>query len=164
MDNRQIYTDDQPQSGHGAPAHARYRDDPASDDEDILLPPSASDSLRQVGMEDPESPRKPSWKARIRNNLPPRLIQYWHATATWVKGPDPPRIFSISPLFPTVQHAPIRLLDRYAPKKIHRIILLLCFYAAWLLAFSLIQWRSSFASEIPGYGAPVRLGCTAHYW
>ncbi|KAF2157756.1 hypothetical protein K461DRAFT_219004 [Myriangium duriaei CBS 260.36] len=96
--------------------------------------------------------------------MPPRLLRYWSATAKWVRGPQPPRIYTITPLFPTIQHAPLALLDKYAPKKIHRVALLVAVYAAWLLSFSLVQWKSSFASEIRGYGAPVRLSCHARYW
>jgi hypothetical protein len=37
-------------------------------------------------------------------------------------------------------------------------------YLSWLLAFSLVLWKSSFAASIPGYGTPIRLGCSARYW
>ncbi|PNS21182.1 hypothetical protein CAC42_3520 [Sphaceloma murrayae] len=167
--NGQRYTDDDrdQETGRGA-AVERYRDDPHpdddDDDDDTLLPPSASDSLRQVGMEDPGTPARPTLKARVRDRIPPRLLRYWKATATWVQGPKPPRIYKIAPIFPVIQHAPLHLVDRFAPKRMQRAGLLLFFYAAWLLAFSLVLWRSSFASEISGYGSPARLSCGAKYW
>lgn len=145
----------------------RYHDDPRFSDEEETLLPSASDSLhvRRVGLEEPGSASSnKSWKVRLQQRIPPRLHRYWENTVIWVKGPDPPRIFSITPIFPAIQHAPLKLLDRYAPKRIHRFWLLIAFYGAWILAFVLIQWRSSFAGEIPGYGAPVRLWCGATYW
>jgi len=140
-----------------------YHDDPLSEEETLL--PSARDSLQHTDMDDPHSrPRNHSWKARITERIPPRVQRYWANTVEWVKGPDPPRIFSINPIFPSIQHAPLRLLDRYAPKKAQRFWLLVAFYACWLFAFVLIQWKSSFAEEVAGYGAPVRLWCGAHYW
>ncbi|KAK5166505.1 uncharacterized protein LTR77_008048 [Saxophila tyrrhenica] len=105
-----------------------------------------------------------TWKEHISGRIPPRLKRAWAATVKWAKGPDPPRIYSIEPIFPKIQHAPLALLDRYAPKKIHKFGLLLAVYFSWLLAFSLVLWRSSFAASIPGYGTPVRLGCYARYW
>ena len=106
----------------------------------------------------------PSWRDRISRRIPPRLKTAWAATVKWVKGPQPPRIYVIHPIFPKIQHAPIALLDRYAPKKMQRFWLLMAVYAAWLLAFSLVLWKSSFSAQIPGHGTPIRLGCQARYW
>ena len=105
-----------------------------------------------------------TWRDRITDRLPPWAIRAWERTATWVKGPDPPRIFTITPVFPKIQHAPIALLDHYAPKKIHCFWLLMLLYGCWLLAFSLVLQASSFSASIPGYGSPVRVGCGAQFW
>lgn len=158
-----------------------YHDDPRAqggggDDDDEMLPPASrtrnltlntdqNQNLRQVSMEDPAWSPKWSWTPAVHHaRIPPRLLRYWHATVGWVKGPQPPRIYTIHPYFATVQHAPLGLLDRYFPKRLHRTLLLIAVYAAWFLAFSLVLWKSSFASEIRGYGAPVRLSCHSHYW
>ena len=139
-----------------------YHDESPSEEETFL--PRPSESLGRVGMEEPGSLTRRAWQSRLQNRIPPRATSLWKTTATWVKGPDPPRIFTISPFLPSVQHAPLGLLDRYAPKRYHRFWLLVVFYLAWLLSFILIQWKSSFTSDIPGYGAPVTLWCGATYW
>jgi len=82
----------------------------------------------------------------------------------WAKGPNPPRPWRIKPLFPTIQEAPIRLLDHYAPKRTHRVALLFAAYFLYILAFVLVQRESSFAGEIPGYGNPARISCAASFW
>lgn len=140
-----------------------YHDEIDSSDSQILLPPG-SDSVRQVGMNDPGTSSRRSWLARAKARIPRRLIIYSDAVVKWVKGPNPPRPYRIEPIFPSIQHAPLALLDRYAPKKIQRFGLLMALYLSWILAFSLVQYKSSFAGEIPGYGAPVRLWCGANYW
>ncbi|CAD0020687.1 unnamed protein product [Aureobasidium pullulans] len=67
--------------------------------------------------------------------------------------------------YPWMQrHAPLALLDRYAPKKMQRFWLLFVFYICWILSFALILHKSSFAADVQDYGSPVRLGCTARYW
>ena len=115
--------------------------------------------LRLGGGED-----RTSWRTRTADKIPPRLRSAWDATVTWVKGPNPPRIFTITPFCPKIQHAPIALLDRYAPKTVHRFWLLVLLYASWLLAFSLVLRASSFSASIPGHGSPIRLSCGARYW
>ncbi|KAK5726308.1 hypothetical protein LTR17_012837 [Elasticomyces elasticus] len=106
----------------------------------------------------------PSWRQRIAERVPRPLKNAWRSTVTWVKGPQPPRIFSITPVFPKVQHAPLALLDGYAPRKAQRFWLLVALLASWFLAFSLVLRSSSFSESIPGHGAPVRLSCSARYW
>jgi hypothetical protein len=86
------------------------------------------------------------------------------AAARWAKGPNPPRIHTIQPLFPLIQEAPIRLLDNYIPKRRHRISLLIGYYFLWTLTFALVRERSSIATEIEGWGAPGSIGCGNTYW
>lgn len=140
----------------------RYHDDP--DDTDSV---GADSPLRQtptIELEGLSSRLNPSWQQKISDRMPPGLYRAWVATRKWVKGPQPPRIYTITPLFPKIQHAPLAILDRYAPRKTHRTLLLGFWYAAWLFAFSLALWRSSFAAQVSGYGSPTRLGCSARYW
>jgi hypothetical protein len=96
--------------------------------------------------------------------IPPRLQRVCKATATWVKGPQPPRPWKIHPIFPKVQIAPVQLLNSYFPKRKHKVILLLFFYFCWLLSFGLVLHRSAFAADIPGYGSPVRVRCNDRFW
>ncbi|KAI4180455.1 MAG: hypothetical protein L6R41_007232 [Letrouitia leprolyta] len=51
------------------------------------------------------------------NWVPFRLRQFARAVAAWTKGPDPPQIQKITPFFPSLQQAPVRLLARYFPGK-----------------------------------------------
>ncbi|KAF2769188.1 hypothetical protein EJ03DRAFT_251043, partial [Teratosphaeria nubilosa] len=96
--------------------------------------------------------------------IPDPLHRAWHATVAWVNGPAPPRIYTITPLFPKLQHAPLTLLNHYAPSRIHRVLLYLLWCLSWLLTFSLILRASSFSASVPHHGSPVRLSCSARYW
>lgn len=141
-----------------------YHDESSSDESDTFGPDAPLRPQRPSSELDYNRPTTSSWRNSIAERLPPGAKRAWAATVKWVKGPQPPRIYRINPIFPKVQHTPIALLDRYAPRKIHRFALLVLLYFAWLLSFSLVLWRSSFAAHIPGYGSPVRLSCTARYW
>ena len=96
--------------------------------------------------------------------VPLPLRKAGRATANWVKGPRPPRDLHITPWLPGIQEAPIRLLDRYAPKKRHRVVLLLVLHASWLLTWSLMLWHNSSSGYIKGYGQPANLWCGASFW
>ncbi|KAK6435926.1 hypothetical protein LTR95_007882 [Oleoguttula sp. CCFEE 5521] len=139
-----------------------YHDD--SDESDSFGPDAPLNSSRPSTELDYNKARQPTWREDIAARIPPSIRRGWKATAIWAEGPKPPRIFSITPFLPKIQHAPIALLDRYAPRKIHRFGLLLLFYFAWLMTFSLILYRSSLSADIPAYGTPVRLTCTSRYW
>ncbi|KAJ9497691.1 hypothetical protein H2202_006724 [Exophiala xenobiotica] len=86
------------------------------------------------------------------------------AVVTWVKGPVPPRILKIEPIFPKIQQAPPRLLDRYAPTRKQRLILLVGLYACWFLTWSLMLKQHSTSGFIKGYGKPQNLWCGASFW
>ncbi|KAM0723601.1 hypothetical protein Q7P37_000588 [Cladosporium fusiforme] len=140
-----------------------YHDDP--EDSDSV---GADSPLRQTPTIELEGVNRrlhnPTWQESVADRIPPGFHRAWAATKTWVKGPQPPRIYNITPYFPKVQHAPLALLDRYAPRGAHRALLFAFWCALWLLVFGLALWRSSFAAHIPGYGSPTRLGCGARYW
>jgi len=137
-----------------------YRDDPEQNvGEDRAFEADATlDSAGSDGY------GKPNWRAAINDRIPPRMVTAWEAVKTWTKGPQPPRIYSITPIFPKIQSAPIALLDRYAPKGVHKLGLLVLFYACWIGAFWMVLWKSSISTNIQGYGTPLRLGCGARYW
>ncbi|KAK5137744.1 hypothetical protein LTR08_007315 [Meristemomyces frigidus] len=139
-------TDDDATIGPDAPLNSSSR------------PSSSFDGLELAGLSDP------SWHHPITKHTPPGLKHAWQATLTWVRGPDPPRIYTIHPFLPNIQHAPIRLLDHYAPKQIHRFWLLLLLYATWILSFALVLRASSRSAAIPGHGTPIHLNCGARYW
>ncbi|KAK4964908.1 hypothetical protein LTR66_012201 [Elasticomyces elasticus] len=121
-------------------------------------------ATRPDDFEESRASKDVSWTSRVSDRIPHRLKRISRAVVNWVKGPDPPRPYRIQPWFPSVQHAPLMLLDRYAPKRMQKFGLLVAVCALWLLSFSLILHQSAFASEVEGYGAPVRLGCGSRYW
>lgn len=86
------------------------------------------------------------------------------AVATWVEGPVPPRVHKIEPIFPRIQQAPIRFLDKYVPRRKQRIILLMALYACWFLTWSLMLKHHSTSGYIKGYGRPRNLWCGASFW
>jgi hypothetical protein len=96
--------------------------------------------------------------------IPAPLQRTSKTVVKWVKGPQPPRIWKINPIFPNIQKAPLRLLQRYCPKRKHKVGLLIGFCFIWLLTFVTVLRKSAFASEVAGYGSPVRLSCAARYW
>jgi hypothetical protein len=128
----------------------------------------ANDALSALGVEeDPDSPPSPpTWPSNynFERYVSPVLLRAWRATKEWVKGPQPPRPWRIVPIAEKIQTWPIRMRDRYLPKKIHKIGALLLFYFLWLLTFSLVLNKSAFTTEVPGYGTPVQIGCLARFW
>jgi len=145
------------------PHSGRYHDDAASTtSEDTVTPAQSPTNAGPPSDEDGllTSSRKP----RIAQFVPVPVRRVWKAVVRWVKGPRPPRPYRIEPFFPQIQTAPIRLLDRYVPKRRHRILLLVVFYFFWLLSFASVLHKSAFASDVPGYGSPTRIGCGSRYW
>ncbi|KIX09609.1 uncharacterized protein Z518_00689 [Rhinocladiella mackenziei CBS 650.93] len=96
--------------------------------------------------------------------IPLPIRKTCRAVVTWIKGPVPPQVLKIEPIFPKIQQAPIRLLDKYAPKKKQRIILLVALYACWFLTWSLMLQHHSTSGFIKGYGRPQNLWCGASFW
>ena len=90
--------------------------------------------------------------------------QYLRAAVKWSQGPPNARDHKITPLFPAVQHAPIRLLDKYLPRPLHRGILLFVYLTLWLVTFALVMRAGLAATEIPGWGTPTDIGCGSSYW
>lgn len=84
--------------------------------------------------------------------------------SSWSRGPDPPQIQKITPIFPSTQEAPIRLVNRYLPKRKHKALLLAFVLFSWTLAFSLTLHHSATSGEIKGYGTPQNIWCGASYW
>lgn len=145
----------------------QYHDE--SDDSETVVGPDAPlrapfSQSPSIELDGPIGRRHQPWSDRIAERIPPRVKKGWASTKKWVKGPQPPRIYSIRPIFPDIQHVPLALLDRYAPKKAQRFWLLIALYASWLFMFSVVLYKSSVTASIPGHGSPVNLRCTTRYW
>ncbi|OCT52769.1 LCCL domain containing protein [Cladophialophora carrionii] len=156
----------------------RYRDDeedPAAgilraEDDPDNVPGSPELHIRST----PDSPTTgtlpiPIWLRESASSfrykwVPLPVRKAGRAIVTWVKGPQPPRVLRIEPIFPKIQQAPIRLLDKYAPKKKQRVILLMALYVCWFLTWSLMVKQHSTSGFIKGYGRPTNLWCGASFW
>lgn len=108
-------------------------------------------------IQDQRSPAFMKW-------VPIPIRRVSQAAVRWAKGPNPPHIHTIKPLFPHIQETPIRLLDKYAPKRRHRITLLIAFYSCWIFTFAMVMRQGTIATEIEGWGVPVNIGCGNTYW
>ncbi|KAI0123217.1 hypothetical protein BJ170DRAFT_736484 [Xylariales sp. AK1849] len=86
------------------------------------------------------------------------------AVVQWSKGPQSARDYKIKPLFPSIQEAPLWLLDKYLPKKNHQAWLFVAYAVCWLLAFCLVMRQGLQASEIEGFGLPSDITCGTTYW
>ncbi|KAI4242932.1 MAG: hypothetical protein L6R40_003805 [Gallowayella cf. fulva] len=96
--------------------------------------------------------------------VPYPLRHFARRVAEWTKGPGPPQMQKINPLFPSIQEAPVRLIARYFPKPVHKAALLAFFLFCWLLIFSLVLHHSASAGNIKDYGKPQPIWCGASYW
>lgn len=120
-------------------------------------------------MSDDTSPPTPRFlqdqgSFRYMRWMPMPVRRVGRAAAKWAKGPSPPQVHAIQPLFPAIQEAPIRLLERWAPKKKHKITLLISVYICWILMFAVVLHQSTIVTEIEGWGAPIEIGCGNTYW
>src|SRR4051812_36001180 len=103
----------------------RLADIPAlTDDEADSLPESRDFHIRSAS-ETPETSETalpiPIWLRESANTfkykwVPLPIRKTSRALVKWVKGPVPPRVLRIDPIFPKLQRAPIALLDKYTPK------------------------------------------------
>jgi hypothetical protein len=154
-----VFNNDEERARYGLRERDDHPDDPI--DESTLLPLDefSDDSTPPTPrfMQDEGSYRYLKW-------IPAPVRHISKAAVEWAKGPNPPQIQVIKPWFPSIQEAPIRLLDQYLPKKRNRISLLIAFYFCWILAFVLVMRESSFATEIEGWGKPGSIGCGNTYW
>jgi hypothetical protein len=82
----------------------------------------------------------------------------------WARGPPTPITYKIKPIFPTVQQAPIWLIDRYLPNKKHKIWLVMVYFAVWIVAYALVMRQGLRASDIPDWGTPSDIGCGNTFW
>ncbi|KAL1877109.1 hypothetical protein VTK73DRAFT_8846 [Phialemonium thermophilum] len=96
--------------------------------------------------------------------VPYSVRRVLRATVRWAHGPPNPRPYKIDPLFPTVQHAPLWLLDRYLPRHRHRLWLVAAYAVVWIVTYALVMREGLVATEIDGWGEPAEVGCGSTYW
>ncbi|KAJ2898511.1 uncharacterized protein MKZ38_003861 [Zalerion maritima] len=120
-------------------------------------------SLEMSDNSDNLPPPRKGW-AKLVNKIPPPVRKAWNFVAEWSRGPEDARPHQIRPILPQIQELPVRLLDQFVPKRKHRILLYIIYCGIWFMTFSLMFRRSTFASEIKGWGVPQNLGCGDAYW
>jgi hypothetical protein len=98
------------------------------------------------------------------NWVPLSVRQFGRFVKDLSRGPEPPKIQRITPWLPTVQEAPLYLVDRYLPKRRYKALALAAVYGAWLLTFSLVIKNSADSGHIKGYGTPTSIWCGASLW
>lgn len=86
------------------------------------------------------------------------------AAVEWLRGPDPPKPLLLTPIFPHIQRKPVDWLNKFCPKRKHKLLLLLTVYAAWSLSWSLTLHFSVSCNEIKGFGKPQPISCTSNHW
>ncbi|PGH01112.1 hypothetical protein GX51_05428 [Blastomyces parvus] len=146
---------------------------PLTDDEDDRYM-DEPDGIQQLGMSggvesSPTTLPIPVWLAESSKSfhwkwVPLPLRKAGRSTVNWLKGPNPPRVLLLNPLFPSIQAMPIKLRDRFFPKRKYKIGLLLAVYFAWFLPWALVLRNSASGGHIEGYGKPAPISCGASYW
>ena len=163
--------------GNDAPARVRVSDVerqvPADPDAAVVGPDHPDAPIRGSPLvEDLEQDSSPPTPRFIQDEGPWKRFKWvpypvrrlLRATVRWARGPPNPVRFRIEPLFPAVQHAPIVLLDRFLPRRRHRALVVLGYFALWVLAFALVMRHGLSATEIAEWGRPTPIGCGSTYW
>ena len=96
--------------------------------------------------------------------VPLPVRSFARSVNAWSKGPEPRQIQKITPWFPSIQEAPLRLVDRFLPKKRYKALALGFLYSTWILIFSLVLHHQATSGNIEGYGTPSSLWCGASFW
>ncbi|TGZ83227.1 hypothetical protein EX30DRAFT_354385 [Ascodesmis nigricans] len=85
------------------------------------------------------------------------------ALVPWVQGPSPPLDVAFTPLFPTLQQWPSRVLDRMLKRRKVKALALGSFLLLWLVLFSIVVHYSRFADRVEGI-IPNHLSCDEAFW
>ena len=161
-------SDDSGPQAHDSDAQSPWEDEQAPDPSivdsaDLHIRSSSSSDVERGRLPLPvwmrESSKSFNWRW-----VPLPIRELTRFAISWSKGPHPPQIQKITPFFPFIQEAPLKLVDRFLPKRKHKAALLAFFYLGWVLTFSLIIRHSASSGSIEGYGKPQPLWCGANYW
>ncbi|CAG8975421.1 hypothetical protein HYALB_00010368 [Hymenoscyphus albidus] len=101
---------------------------------------------------------------------PPRssrnlFAQTYNSFANFLKGPNPPRIQTITPWFPSIQNYPVELLDRRLPTRKRKVTALSIFCLVWVVLVGLILHKSTATGKVPGTNLPIKhIDCVKTLW
>jgi hypothetical protein len=154
--------------GEGREEAARLYVPPLLEDDERLSNPDTSEDLPPPDVE-AGSGALPVWLQESSKSfrwgwVPLPLRKAGRVTANWIKGPDPPHMLLLKPLFPRIQELPVQYLDRFFPKRKHKISLLILLYATWFLPFFSVLVHSRSSGYIEGYGQLQTLSCRTNFW
>ncbi|EDP51606.1 hypothetical protein KXW98_007304 [Aspergillus fumigatus] len=125
----------------------------------------SADSARAGQEHCTREPLLPVYEHQQQNRTPPRRFSCSvSAIWSWVLGPSPPHIYQIRPLLPRWQTAPGRLVERFFPRTISKVLLLLSCLAFWGVVFIASLQPAIASSDVTGYGQPVKLSCHSRLW
>jgi hypothetical protein len=153
--------------GEGREEATRLYVPPLLEDDDRLVDPDTSEDLPPPDVETGHA--LPVWLRESSKSfrwgwVPLPLRKIGRSTANWVKGPDPPHMLLLKPLFPRVQELPVQYLDRLFPKRKYQTLLLILLYVSWFLPWFLVLLHSRSSGYIEGYGRPQTLSCSSNFW
>lgn len=145
------------------------------------ITPSASSSLtpeeprstaatptprKSLEIEDTAQPQRtsPAWRtwSNFEARLPAPVARASRKTVGWLKGPEPPKTYQITPVLERFQTLPVRTLARLP--RWARAGIFLAAFVLWAVLFAVILTNFSTPTNFAGYGAPVALSCVTSLW
>ena len=135
-------------NAHGEPRGSRgdRRHEAVADEEAQLLLPTEQFEFEE--------------NAETQRLAPRRPVKFLQRIA----GPDPPRIQSIKPFFPSAQRYPINIVDRYFATLTRKILLLIAFLLLWIIAYSIPLSAGNHAIKDAHNDYVVNLDCVDALW
>ncbi|KAJ5689227.1 hypothetical protein N7462_003619 [Penicillium macrosclerotiorum] len=153
--------------GDGREEGTRLYVPPLLEDDERLANPDASEDLPPPDVEAGHA--LPVWLQESSKSfrwgwVPLPIRKAGRVTASWIKGPDPPHMLLLKPLFPRIQELPVQYLDHFFPKRKQKMGLLFVLYLSWFLPWFLVLLHSRSAGYIEGYGQLQTLSCSTNFW
>ncbi|ROV89137.1 hypothetical protein VSDG_08885 [Cytospora chrysosperma] len=126
--------------------------------EDIALRGSIDEEAHMLPSHDFEEGEQVVYEREPKISGPPSKGK------SWLRGPHPPRIQTIRPLFPDFQQAPTRLLQRTCPTTRSKRLLFFAFIVIWTLFFTVPLAISSIPTTDDTGRDVVNLDCIDTLW
>ncbi|KAK3290737.1 LCCL domain-containing protein [Chaetomium fimeti] len=137
-----------------------------ADEEAQLLHDDENGAYEQFELDDTSQPGqgqqlppqgRPSSRGFWARDRAPRWLAFLY-------GPDPPKIHTINPIFPSVQEIPIRWLKKTLPRRWQRVTLLVLFLLAWATSLA-VPLILSKGTATDASGAAIRhVDCVDTLW
>lgn len=102
-----------------------------------------------------------AWK-KVQDRIPAPIARHARRAVCWLKGGEAPKTNVIAPVLARIQTAHSWQFARLP--QLARACLFICAFMLWLVVFGVVLSKNSLPGDIGGFGAPVRLSCTARLW